>query len=367
MTDEHDAYFELAIVGAGVVGCALAWRLARELGRERVVLLEQAEREGTGVSSRNSGVVHAGLYYEIASLKAITCVEGNERTWAWVAKRGVSHRRTGKLVVARDEAELAALIPLYVNGRACGAELEIVSPQRARELEPLLEGPLVAAIWSPRSGIVDALGFVRSLRVAAEQAGASVLFGARVTQIEDTPTGFSLTTTRGRLHAERMINAAGLHADELAAMLGLQRPIVPARGDYFRLRRARPYQRLLYPVQAPGSPSLGVHLTLALDGSCRLGPDLDWDCSKHDFGPAQGERKHERFHNAAERLLGPLDADALVYDGCGIRPKLVGPIEPAADFELIRHPVGVLHMLGIESPGLTAALALAEHVALTGG
>lgn len=360
---EHDAECALAIVGAGVVGCALAWRSASLLGPQRVVLLEQAEREGTGVSSRNSGVVHAGLYYTPGSLKARACVEGNARTWAWVSEHAVGHRRTGKLVIARDEAELAALVHLYVNARACGAELEIIDPARARELEPLLDGPLRAVLWSPRSGIVDAHGFVRSLRHAAERAGAATLFGAHVSQLEPCAGGFLLTTTRGHLLAERVINAAGLHADALAAMLGHARAIIPARGDYFRLRRPRPYQRLIYPVQVPGSPSLGVHLTLELDGGCRLGPDLDWACSKDDFGPAQGQAKRERFRVAAERLLGPLDADAIVYDGCGIRPKLVGPGVPAADFELVEQPSGALHLLGIESPGLTAALALAEHVA----
>lgn len=358
-----DASCEVAIIGAGVVGCAIAWRLAQALGPDRVVLLDAAAREGTGVSSRNSGVVHAGLYYAPGSIKARACVEGNARTWAWLAEHGVGHRRTGKLVIARDEAELVVLERLFANGRACGAELELVDAARACELEPLLVGPLRAAIWSPRSGIVDAHGYVRSLRVAAERAGASVMFEARVDAIERREADFVLTCTRGSLSAARVVNAAGLHADAIAAMLGVERAIIPARGDYFRLRRPRPFTRLIYPVQVPGSPSLGVHLTLELDGGCRLGPDLDWACSKDDFGPAQGEAKRERFSAAAVQLLGELDDDDIVYDGCGIRPKLVGPGQGAADFELLEQPEGALHMLGIESPGLTAALALAELVA----
>ena len=356
---EPDATCEVAIVGAGVVGCALAWRLAQALGPERVVVLDQAEREGTQISSRNSGVVHAGLYYTPDSMKARACVEGNARLWAWVARQGVGHRRTGKLVVATDEAELAPLEQLASNAIACGAQIEWVDAERARALEPELRGELRAALWSPRSGIVDAHAYVRSLRIEAEREGARVLFGARVNEIAARGSEWLVSTTRGSLLAARVINAAGLHADTIAAMVGVERTIIPARGDYFRLRRPRPWTRLVYPVQVPGSASLGVHLTLELEGGCRLGPDLDWNASKDDYSAAQGEAKRERFRLAAQRLLGELDEDALVYDGCGIRPKLVGPGVAAADFELLEQPAGVWHYLGIESPGLTAALALA--------
>ncbi len=359
-----DATCEVAIIGAGVVGCALAWQLAHSLGPDRVVLLEQAAREGTGISSRNSGVVHAGLYYAPGSTKARTCVEGNARLWAWVERYGVGHRRTGKLVIATDSAEQAALEHLAANALACGAEVELVDGARARALEPELRGPVQAALWSPRSGIVDVHGYVRSLRIEAERAGAIVLFGANVVGLElaTSSPGWLITSTRGSLLAERVINAAGLHADAIAAMVGIDRTIVPARGDYFRLRRPRPWTRLVYPVQVPGSPSLGVHLTLELDGGARLGPDLDWTTNKHDVSPARGEAKRERFRVAATRLLGELGEDDLVYDGCGIRPKLVGPGSPAADFEIHDQPAGVRHYFGIESPGLTAALALASEL-----
>jgi L-2-hydroxyglutarate oxidase LhgO len=160
-----------------------------------------------------------------------------------------------------------------------------------------------------------------------------------------------------------VINAAGLHATTIARLVGLERQLFAARGDYFRLRRHAPWQRLIYPVKPPGSASLGVHLTLELDGHCRLGPDLDWVDDPDDVSPARGERKHQRFLAAARRLLGHCASEDLVYDGCGIRPKLVGPGAEAADFELVEHPRGCWHLLGIESPGLTASLALAEEVA----
>jgi L-2-hydroxyglutarate oxidase LhgO len=355
---QPDATCEVAIVGAGVLGCALAWQHARTLGPERVVLLERAEREGTGISSRNSGVVHAGLYYTPGSLKARTCIEGNARLWTWVARCGVGHRQTGKLVIATDDAQLAALEQLASNAIACGAQVELVDASRARALEPELRADVRAALWSARSGIVDVHGYVHSLRTEAEREGASVLFGARVEGIEAVGSGWWIETSRGSLLAERVINAAGLHADVIARMVGVERTIIPARGDYFRLRRPRAWRRLVYPVQVPGSPSLGVHLTLELEGGCRLGPDLDWNTSKDDFSPAQGEAKHEKFRVAAARLLGELGEDDLAYDGCGIRPKLVGPGVAAADFEVIEQPAGVWHYLGIESPGLTAALGL---------
>ncbi len=359
--NEDSARCELAIIGAGVVGCALASRLAR-LGAG-VWVLDAAAGEGTGVSSRNSGVVHAGLYYPPASRKARTCVAGNALVWAWVEARGVPHRRTGKLVVATEPAQDEALERLWANARASGATLERVTLAQARALEPALPQTIRAALWSPRSGIVDAHALVRSLLVDAEDAGAEFLFCAPVERIAAHEQGFELTTARGRVLARRVINAAGLGAVRIAAMLGLARTLHPARGDYFRLRTRTRWRRLIYPIVNPGSAALGIHLTLELDGRCRLGPDLDWVDDPGDFSPARGEAKHAEFLAAAQRLLGPLRADDLVYDGCGIRPKLVGPGQPAADFELVEHPAGCWHLLGIESPGLTASLALADELA----
>jgi L-2-hydroxyglutarate oxidase LhgO len=353
---------ELAIIGAGVVGCAIA-RAAAATGRfSSVWVLEAAAREGTGVSSRNSGVVHAGLYYPPTSRKARTCLDGNARLWAWAAAHGVGHRRTGKLVVATAPEQLAELELLVANATASGATLEPISLARARALEPALPDTIIAACWSPSSGIVDAHALTLSLRVAAEQLDVVFACAAEVSQIEPRAEGFALTTTRGPIVAERVINAAGLGATTLARRVGLDATTYPARGDYFRLRRHPAWQRLIYPVKTPGSPSLGVHLTLELDGRCRLGPDLEWIDDPTDVSPARGETKHAAFLQATTRLLGAIDPDDLVYDGCGIRPKIVGPGAPAADFEVIEHPCGCFHLLGIESPGLTASLALAEEL-----
>jgi L-2-hydroxyglutarate oxidase LhgO len=363
-----DAHCEIAIVGAGVVGCALAHALAQLPGisANGVLVLEAEAREGTGVSSRNSGVVHAGLYYTPSSRKARTCVAGNRMLWDWVAARGVAHRMTGKLVVATAADQEPQLEQLLANARASGANLSRVTLARARELEPALPESITAACWSPRSGIVDAHGLTRSLRVAAQAREVEFVCSAKLTAIEPQGShgagGFRLETTRGSIIAARVINAAGLHATAIAKLVGLERSLFPARGDYFRLRRHAPWQRLIYPVKPPGSASLGVHLTLELDGHCRLGPDLEWIDDPEDFSPARGEAKHARFLAATRRLLGACAAEDLVYDGCGIRPKLVGPGVDAADFELVEHPRGCWHLLGIESPGLTASLALADEV-----
>lgn len=361
-----EGHCEIAIVGAGVVGCALAHALAQQPGisPDAVLVLEAAEREGTGISSRNSGVVHAGLYYTPTSRKARTCIAGNRLLWDWVTARGVAHRMTGKLVVATAADQEPQLDELLANAHASGAELSRVTLARARELEPSLPESITAACWSPRSGIVDAHGLTRSLRVAAQAREVEFVCSAKVFAIEPHGNdGFRLETTRGSIVAARVINAAGLHATVIARLVGLERPLFAARGDYFRLRRHAPWQRLIYPVKSPGSASLGVHLTLELDGHCRLGPDLEWVDDPDDVSPARGERKHASFLAAARRLLGHCAAEDLVYDGCGIRPKLVGPGVEAADFELVEHPRGCWHLLGIESPGLTASLALADEVA----
>jgi L-2-hydroxyglutarate oxidase LhgO len=340
---------DVAIVGAGVVGCAVASALARR-GRS-VVVLERAAREGTGVTSRNSGVIHSGLYYPPGSLKADTCLRGQALLYAWATAHAVPHARTGKLVVARDEPELAALHALHANAAAEAARREPALP------------PVRAALWCEHTGIVDAHALTRSLRVDAERHGAAFVAHAEVRGVSPTSAGFDLETTRGELTVATLVNAAGLDADRVAALAGAAAPrIFPCRGDYFRLRGKTAWRTLVYPVRAPGSPGLGVHLTLELGGGVRLGPDVEYVARRDDFGPA--EHKHAAFHAAAEALLGPLGPDQIVYDGCGVRPKLRGPGEPAErDFVVLTDPPGCVHLVGIESPGLTAALALAERVA----
>lgn len=354
--------FDVVILGAGVVGAAIAAAAAD--GRRSVLVLEAAAREGGGITGRNSGVVHSGLYYPPGSRKARTCLRGQELLYAWAARRGVAHARCGKLVVARAAAHVDALAALADNAAAAGAaSLELVDDARARALEPALP-PVAAALWCPNTGIVDPHGLTASLRAAAEAGGAVFAMRTPVTAITAVAGGLRVESGGDAVLAGAVVNATGLAADRIAAMVGVDGfTIHPCRGDYFRLRgrgRGR-YRRLIYPVRPPGSPGLGVHLTLDLEGGARLGPDAEYVDARDDFGPRPG--KHAAFHAAAEALLGPIDPADLVYDGCGIRPKLRAPGEAAErDFVVHVGPPGCVHLLGIESPGLTAALALAEEV-----
>jgi D-amino-acid oxidase len=347
---------EVAVIGAGVVGCAVASALARA-GHE-VALLEREARAGTGITARNSGVIHGGLYYRPGSNKARACVEGRDRLYAWAREHDVPHQRIGKLVLACGADEWPALEALAANARASGVEsCELIDARELARRQPgLPRHP--GALWSPDTGIVDAHALTRSLWVDAEAHGALVLAQCPVLRGSTSGDRHRLETGRGVLESEFVINCAGLFADEVAHHFGLEREVRACRGDYFRLQTHHRYKHLLYPVKRRPDAGLGVHLTIELDGGLRLGPDVEWVTDKQDFRPAP--HKHAAFLEATRRLLGPVDDDALRYDGCGLRPKLHAPEEPPQDFELIEHPSGVWHLLGIESPGLTAALALAE-------
>ncbi|MCA9692353.1 MAG: FAD-dependent oxidoreductase, partial [Myxococcales bacterium] len=351
-----DDAVDLAIIGAGVVGCAVASAAARR-GLE-VLLLEREERAGAGVTSRNSGVIHSGLYYPPGSLKAQSCIRGQALLYEWVTARTVPHARTGKLVVATVAAGAPALERLHQNALASGARgCVMLGAAEVATREPDLP-PVAAAMLCRESGIVDAHAFTASL--LADACAHEAVFAAQATvrglEVDD---GFTLVTDRGPLRARAVVNAAGLESDRIAALVGVDGfTIYPCRGDYFRLRTARPFRHLIYPVRVPGDPGLGIHLTLELDGGQRLGPDAEYVAARDDFGPA--EHKHARFLEAAQRLLGPLDPAQLRYDGCGIRPKLRPPEEAEErDFVLLERPARCVHLLGIESPGLTAALDLA--------
>ncbi len=351
---------DVAVVGAGVVGCAVASALARR-GRS-VVVLERGAREGTGVTSRNSGVIHSGLYYPPGSLKAETCLRGQALLYAWATAQGVPHARVGKLVVARDAAEEAELAALHANAIAAGARgLRWIGGDEVARREPTLPTMRVA-LWCAHTGIVDPLALTSSLRADAERRGATFVPHAEVREIGATAAGLRIDTTRGELEVGALVNCAGLEADRIAALTGLDAPkIHPCRGDYFRLNAPGRHRHLIYPVRRRGGAGLGVHLTLDLTGGLRLGPDAEYVARRDDFGPA--EHKHAAFLAAARALLGPLAPEQLTYDGCGIRPKLRGPNDAEErDFLLWAGPAGCVHLIGIESPGLTAALALADRV-----
>jgi len=354
--------FDVVIVGAGVVGAAVAAALAP---RRSVLVIERARRPATGVTSRNSGVIHSGLYYPPGTLKARACIRGQALLYAWAERHGVPFARTGKVVVARDQAALASLAVLHANALAAGArDLEFIDARALAALEPALP-PAAGALWCPNTGIVDPHALTTSLLAAAEGDGAQVAYGLAVTSITPRPAGIEVACGDDTVLAGALVNAAGLDSDLVARLAGADAPTLhPCRGDYFRLAARGRYRRLVYPVRAPGSPGLGVHLTLELDGGVRLGPDATYVERRDDFAPPEGDERRLAFLRAAEALLGPLPTDALRWDGCGIRPKLRGPQDPdERDFLVLEEPPGCIHLIGVESPGLTAALALAEEVA----
>ncbi len=355
-----------AVIGAGVLGLAVARRLAR--AGQAVVVLEAEAHIGEHLSSRNSEVIHGGLYYPPGSLKAETCLRGKALLYEYCATRDIAHRRCGKWVVA-GAGQARALDDLHANARAAGAEgLSLISRKRLRREAPWLR--VEQALESATSGIVDSHGLMASLAAEAEAHGAVIALRHRVEHIDCRPGRFTLTVAapdqRFRLRAERVINAAGLGAVPLTRLMdGLPEQHRPqqrfAKGHYFKLRGKPPADRLIYPL--PDADGLGVHLTLDLAGGARFGPDVEW-VARPDY--RVDESRQASFEQAVRRYWPGLPAGALQPDYAGVRPKLWLNGEPYRDF-LIQgqgeHGIdGLVNLLGIESPGLTAVLALAEHI-----
>lgn len=353
------------VIGAGVVGCAIAYELSLT-GRD-VIVLEKGPRIAEGVTSRNSGVIHAGIYYPPKSLKAESCIRGRRLLYEWCEIRGVPYRKTGKWIVGvKDEEE--TLLELFENAKASGAEGVRLASRQELDDAGLEFVKADIALYSETSGIVDAYQYSNSYRIAAEENGALFLMNCEVTAIERLSDGcFRLETSRGPIETELVVNAAGLHADEISRMAGVDKyTIYPWRGDYFRLAwPERKINTLIYPVKKKGSAGLGVHFTLGLDGSYRLGPDVHYSGSKTDFcSPERTDEKRRAFFEAAQRYFPGITEDQLHYDTCGIRPKLRSPADKVdPDFVLAKDLPGFINLMGIESPGLTASRDLAQRVA----
>jgi len=357
---------DCVVVGAGVVGIAVARALA-QAGRE-VIVLDAAEGIGTETSSRNSEVIHAGIYYPAGSLMARHCVAGKQALYAYARERGVPHANCGKLIVATDAAEAERLESIRLRAAANGVDdLRHLSAGEARSLEPALE--CTAALLSPSTGILDSHAFMLALQGDAEHAGATFVFHAPVLggAIANRITIEVGGAEPMRLACRTLVNAAGLHAPRLAAAIaGMPPEHVPtayyARGNYFTLQGRSPFSRLIYPVPVPGG--LGTHLTIDLGGQARFGPDVEW-IDRIDY--AVDPRRADGFYAAIRRWWPDLPEGALLPGYSGIRPKIVPPGAPAQDFVIAgprEHGIsGLIHLFGIESPGLTAALSLAGHVA----
>ena len=361
---------DVVVVGGGVVGLAAAAALARA-GRD-VLLLERRAGFGQETSSRNSGVIHAGLYYPTGSLKARLCVAGRESLTLRCERMRIPHRRIGKLVVATTPAEVDALGRLRELGTANGAPgLEILDAAALRAREPAVQA--LAALWSPATGIVDPHALCSSFAAEAEAHGAVLLLRSEVVGIEARAEGLRVEVsdpdgTRARIDCSAVVNAAGLAADAVAARAGLDPDAMgyrlhPCKGDYFALVPGAPLRlaTLVYPV--PSGAGLGIHATLDLAGRLRFGPDAEYVERAHYSVDAA---KAARFAEAAGRYLPGLRPEWLAPDQAGVRPKLAGPGEPFRDFVVAEESAvglpGLVSCIGIESPGLTAAPAIAERV-----
>lgn len=359
---------ETLVIGAGVVGLAIARRLALA-GRE-VVVLEAADAIGTGTSSRNSEVIHAGIYYPEGSLKGRYCVAGRDAMYAYCQAHDVEHRRLGKLVVATTDDEMKALSVVEKKAVANGCDdLEWLDGEAARELEPALR--CQGALLAPSTGIVDSHGFMLSLQGEAEARGAMFAFNSPVVSGEARREGGIMLRVGGEsameIVCQTLVNSAGLGAQAVAASItGVPAETIPrlyyAKGNYFTLSGRNPFSRLIYPV--PGSASLGLHLGIDLGGQAKFGPDVEWiDTPDYEVSL----EREPIFYESIRRYWPGLPDGALLPGYVGVRPKLVPAGSPPADFAIHgpeTHGVpGLVNLYGIESPGLTSSLAIADHVA----
>jgi len=358
-------HVECVVIDAGAVGLAVARSLA-QAGRE-VLVLEAAASIGTEISSRNSEVIHAGIYYPADSLKARLCVAGRKLLYGFCASHGVPHKRLGKLIVATSDAEAALLGNIRRRADANGVnDLQPLSAAEAIRLEPALY--CTAALLSPSTGIVDSHALMLAYQGDAENAGATVVFHAPVLGGRPEDGGIHLDVGGAEpmaLRAAMVVNAAGLNAVALAERLGTPRERLPqarlCKGSYYALQGRSPFTRLIYPT--PEHAGLGVHLTVDLGGQARFGPDVEWtEHLDYDVDP----RRADGFYAAIRRYWPDLKDGALAPAYSGMRPKISGPTEAAADFRIDgpgEHGVsGLINLLGIESPGLTASLAIADTV-----
>ena len=357
------------VVGAGVVGLAVARALAlspQGRGRDWLVL-ESESAIGTGTSSRNSEVIHAGIYYPQGSSKARWCVRGKQLLYAYAGERGLAHRRCGKLIVASNEEQVGSLQTIRARAAANGVDdLVLLSAEEARRMEPELR--CLAALHSPSTGIVDSHAFMLALQGDFENAGGMVAFQSALARARVRPNGFELVTQDGtELACDVLVIASGLNAPLLTrAIEGLDPQPLPeafyCKGNYFSLSGRSPFSRLIYPV--PEAAGLGVHLTIDLGGQAKFGPDVQWTDRGDDL--AVDPRRGDAFYAEVRKYWPALPDGALIPGYAGMRPKINAPDQAAADFMLHGpaqhgHP-GLVSLMGIESPGLTSALAIGEAV-----
>lgn len=367
--------FDHCIIGAGVVGLAIAFKLSQQFPKTKILLIESHQQFGSETSSRNSEVIHAGIYYPEDSLKAKLCLKGSEQLYQFCQQYSVPYKRIGKLIIASDESDINQLEAIQFNAKKNNIALNFIDQKICYKLEPNVQAK--AALMSPNTGIIDSHYFMKTLLNLAEQQGVLYSPNTQFLSAEQTSQGFhvQVNTADGpfEFNCQQIINSAGLHAtkvaNNIAAMASTTnaQSLIPqyhyCRGQYFSYQTKAPFSHLIYPVPNKNTTGLGIHATLDLSGQVRFGPDvefietLDYSCNAN--------RKIDFIH-AIQQYFPNIDASKLVPSYCGIRPKLTGPDESAADFMIHseeQHSItGLINLFGIESPGLTASLAIADRV-----
>ena len=364
------ADFQITIIGAGVVGLAIAARLSEK--RQGIVVLEKNEKYGMETSSRNSEVIHAGIYYEPGSLKARLCLEGRDELYAICRKHNVGHKQITKLITATNDKELSQLDSVYQLGTTNGVGLEILDRRQTLRLEPHIN--TVGSIYSPMTGIVSAHELMDCYHHIAVKNGVTVQQHCEVVGIEKTNDGYAITVSEGgqrsTITSEVVINSAGLYSDRIAQLAGIDIDkagyrMVYAKGSYFSVAssKAKLVSRLVYPM--PNKETLGVHVVLDLGGRLRFGPDTEYQDQK-DFDYRVDDSKRNEFGESVRRILPSITDDDLAPDMSGFRPKLQKKGEPEKDWAIVhekeRGLEGFINLIGMESPALTASAAIARYV-----
>ncbi|KNC97680.1 uncharacterized protein SPPG_07144 [Spizellomyces punctatus DAOM BR117] len=364
---EPELCFDNVIIGAGVVGLAIAERLSRQ-PKTTTLVLERHASFGMETSSRNSEVIHAGIYYPVDSLKTRLCTRGNRLLYSFCSQHSIRHARIGKWVIGSEPDQFLYLKNMKDRAEKLGVPMHFLSMKEAAHQEPNVIAKEV--LVSPTTGIIDSHALMECLEAKIQSRGADVVYHTSVISISATSSGYRIRTSDTPptiIHARNVINSAGLYADAVAAMIAPTSPyrIYPCKGVYYTFAgRCPPVKRLIYPTPEKNLQGLGVHSTVDLAGRVKFGPNAFYVNSKEDVGVQEDEAMSQQFAEAVSKYLRRVKKEDLRVDYAGIRPKLSGPGDPFHDFVIEsskEHP-GFINLLGIESPGLTSSLAIAEHV-----